>query len=266
MEGWISVHRKLADNHLWLCEPFTRGQAWVDMLMLANHADSFYYVRNIKVNIKRGQLGWSEPKLAERWKWSRTKVRKFLKDLEKEQQIIQHKNNVTQILTIVNYEQYQKKEQQLIQQKDSKKTARKQQENVNDNDNKDNNEKINTSDYELVKNQFNAICKKLPSVSALNDKRKSAIKKLLFDYSQETIAAVFKKANDSNFLTGATGTWRANFDFVIKADNFLKIQEGNYSNIPSPSHQIRNSNESISTGPVLLKPLKPTKETSIQPK
>ena len=119
MNGWIKIHRRLSDNPIWTCEPFTRGQAWIDLLMLANYEDSFFYVRNIKVDVKRGQVAWSEPKLAERWGWSRTKLRKFLKDLEKEQQLIQQKNNVTQIITIIKYEEYQNKEQQ----QDSRKTA-----------------------------------------------------------------------------------------------------------------------------------------------
>ena len=104
MEGWIKLHRKISDNRLWTCEPFTRGQAWIDLLLLASHQDSFFYVRGIKINVERGQLAWGEVKLSERWKWSRTKLRKFLKELEKEQQIIQQKNNVMQVVTIVNYD------------------------------------------------------------------------------------------------------------------------------------------------------------------
>jgi len=107
---------------LWLSEPFTKGQAWVDLIGLATFEYTYFYVRGVKVELERGQVGWSEPKLADRWKWSRTKLRKFLNDLEKEQQIIQQKNNVNQVITIVNYEIYQEKEQQSGQQKDSRKT------------------------------------------------------------------------------------------------------------------------------------------------
>lgn len=31
-KGWVSIHRQLCENDLWLSEPFTRGQAWVDMI------------------------------------------------------------------------------------------------------------------------------------------------------------------------------------------------------------------------------------------
>jgi hypothetical protein len=129
-QGWIKLYRQLQDNPLWFCEKFTRGQAWVDLLLLANHEESFFYKRGVKITVKRGQCARSEVELSDRWKWSRTKVRKFLKDLEKEQQIIQQKTNITQTLTIVNYDEYQKKEQQTGQQKNSKKTAEVQQKNT----------------------------------------------------------------------------------------------------------------------------------------
>lgn len=106
-EGWIKLHRKILDNQLWICEKFTRGQAWVDLILLANHEYGFFYKRGIKIELQRGQVGWSELALSARWMWSRTKLRKFLKELEKEQQIIQHKSKVTQVITIINYNSYQ---------------------------------------------------------------------------------------------------------------------------------------------------------------
>ncbi|HDY87095.1 MAG TPA: hypothetical protein ENH82_03145 [bacterium] len=107
MEGWIRLHRKLTLKDLWLAEPFTRGQAWVDMLLLANYEDGYIRVRGNKVPIKRGQLGWSEVKLAERWEWSRNKVRRFLAELKSAQQIEQQNTFITSIITVVNYELYQ---------------------------------------------------------------------------------------------------------------------------------------------------------------
>ena len=123
-KGWIQLHRKLTDNPLWTCEKFTRGQAWVDLLLLANHCDNYFYKRGVKIDVKRGQVGISEVGLADRWKWSRSKVKKFINDLEKEQQIVQQKSNVTQIVTILNYDVYQTKEQQTVQQKSNKRAAK----------------------------------------------------------------------------------------------------------------------------------------------
>lgn len=141
MEGWIKLHRGLLDNDLWRSEPFSRGQAWVDLLLLANHKESFFYKRGNKVIVKRGQVGRSSVELSDRWNWSRTKINKFLKDLQKEQQIILHKSTVTQLITIVNYDTYQEKEQQTGQQKDSRRTAEEQQKDTYKNDKKEKNDK-----------------------------------------------------------------------------------------------------------------------------
>jgi len=109
LKGYISIWRKLLDSEMWLSEPFTRGQAWVDMLMLANHKDGFIRVRGVRVAVKRGQIGWSQRSLANRWKWSRGKVLRFLSELasENEQKIVPQNNNVTSLITIVNYDMYQ---------------------------------------------------------------------------------------------------------------------------------------------------------------
>ena len=138
MEGYFSAYRRLLESPLWLSEKFTRGQAWIDLFGLANHQDGFIRVRGIKVDIKRGQIGWSEERLSKRWKWSRTKVRNFLKELENEQQIKQQKNNVTLLLSICNYEKYQNKNSR----KDNKRTAEEHQKDTNKNDK---NEKNNIS-------------------------------------------------------------------------------------------------------------------------
>jgi len=89
--GYIKLYRRLQSNKLWLSEPFSRGQAWVDMVLLANYKDGFMRKRGVRVDIQRGQLGWSERKLAERWQWSRGKVRRFLKELEKDENIVPNK-------------------------------------------------------------------------------------------------------------------------------------------------------------------------------
>ena len=67
MEGFVTIHRQIEENELWLMEPFTRGQAWVDLILLANFKESSFMIRGNLVVVKRGQLAWSEKKLAERW-------------------------------------------------------------------------------------------------------------------------------------------------------------------------------------------------------
>lgn len=140
--GWVTIHRKLVESDLWLAEPFTKGQAWADLIISANHTDGFFWVRGNRVVVKRGQIGWSELTMAARWKWSKNKVRRFLKWLETEQQIVQQKSSITTIISLINYDRYQSKEktkQQTIQQKDSRR-------NTNNNVNNENKMNIGEAD------------------------------------------------------------------------------------------------------------------------
>ena len=106
--GWVIIHRKIEENFLYFLEPFTKAQAWIDLILNANHKDTSINIRGNIIKIKRGQLGWSEVTMAKRWKWSKNKVRRFLKLLETEQQTIQQKyRSITTITTILNYNNYQ---------------------------------------------------------------------------------------------------------------------------------------------------------------
>jgi hypothetical protein len=108
MNNYFVINRKLFENELWIKEPFTRGQAWVDLFGNANFKDGGFWVRGNYIGIKRGQIGWSEITMSVRWKWSRNKVRRFLKWLEMKQQIEQQKKfKITTIITICNYNKYQ---------------------------------------------------------------------------------------------------------------------------------------------------------------
>ena len=147
MEGWISLHRQISENDLWLAEPFSKGQAWVDLILLANHKDNSFFKRGIRIIVKRGQVAWSEKALSARWKWSRNKVRKFLELLIFEHQILVSKSNVTQIITIKKYEDYQSTRHQ----KDTKKTPERHQKDTNNNVNNINS---NNSNELYVENKF----------------------------------------------------------------------------------------------------------------
>jgi hypothetical protein len=106
--GWVRINRSLTDSGFWLSEPFTKSQAWVDLFVNANHKDGTIWLVGTEIKVKRGQIAWSEVTMSKRWKWSRNKVRRFLKWLSDDgktiQQTIQQR---TTILTLVNYEKWQ---------------------------------------------------------------------------------------------------------------------------------------------------------------
>lgn len=127
------------DNPLYLSEPFTRMQAWIDLLLLANHKEGFFYVRGNKVVVGRGQVGTSSRTLASRWQWSRGKVERFLKDLENDNQIEPQKNNVITLISICNYDDYQNTEPQTEPQTSRRQTTDEPQTDRNKNDKKEKN-------------------------------------------------------------------------------------------------------------------------------
>ena len=87
-DGWIKIWRKLADSPMWLEEPFSKGQAWVDLLMLATSSDHMSRYKGKNKQYKAGTVHFSLRFLANRWRWSRNKVYRFIERLQKEQMIV----------------------------------------------------------------------------------------------------------------------------------------------------------------------------------
>lgn len=74
-ESWIKVFRNIEKSWLWEERPFSRGQAWIDLLLLAKFRDgSFINRRGNLVDAKKGHVYRSISSLADRWGWSRKKA------------------------------------------------------------------------------------------------------------------------------------------------------------------------------------------------
>lgn len=131
--GWIKLHRKIFDNPMYFSEPFTRMQAWIDLLLLANHSGQYFFIRGNRIDVKRGEVAHSMESLAQRWKWSRGKVLRYISQLENSQMIVQQKSHVITKLSITNYNTYQSDGttdsttdgQQTVQQTDTNKNDKK---------------------------------------------------------------------------------------------------------------------------------------------
>lgn len=113
MNGWIKLDRQILDNPMWKKEPFTMGQAWVDLLLMANHEDKKVLLNGEWIIVKRGQMHTSILKLSDRWKWSRGKTKRFLDVLEMDNMVnvecsVGGTTNGTTI-TIVKYDFFQSK-------------------------------------------------------------------------------------------------------------------------------------------------------------
>lgn len=135
-QGWIKLYRKIAEDDLWFAERFTRAQAWIDLLLLANHRPRTIFIRGVEIFINRGQLAYSKKNLAKRWRWNGRTVTKFLDSCVRRGKIQVKTSNVTTSIKIINYDKYQGNGDQSTQQIHTKAHTNKNDKNISNNDKK----------------------------------------------------------------------------------------------------------------------------------
>jgi hypothetical protein len=88
--------------------------------------------------------------------------------------------------------------------------------------------------YAAIMDAYNTICTSLTAIKTMNDKRKQAVKtRFLQDFhgDMREVQAFFRKVAASDFLCGRNErSWTANFDWLMKSSNAVKVLEGNYDN------------------------------------
>ena len=127
-EGWVKTYRSLTDHWVWQDKPFSKGQAWMDLLLMVNHSEKKILIDGKLENVERGQTVSSIRKLCDRWGWSNTKVKNFLKMLENDSMIHVKSDTKKTVITIVNYSVYQDSENEkttLKRQSSDTKTSQK---------------------------------------------------------------------------------------------------------------------------------------------
>ena len=153
-QGWICLYRSLQNHWLWEDTPFSRGQAWIDLLLMAKHAPQEFLDRTGKViNGEVGCIYRSERFLAERWGWSRNKTSYFLKNLASCGMIIISKKRASRntSIFIVNYEEYQKSALGKEPVKSQKSTSGEPVENIYNNvNNHNNNKNIYAQNFRII--------------------------------------------------------------------------------------------------------------------
>lgn len=106
--GYIKIDRKLLDSPLWADKPFAEGQAWIDLLLLADYETKCKKWKGATTVFKRGSVNTSMQLLAERWGWSRSRTRTFMDKLINAERIsIETHNRQRTVITILKYDVYQ---------------------------------------------------------------------------------------------------------------------------------------------------------------
>ena len=240
-QGWITLHRSLLDNFLWEDKPFTKGQAWVDLLLNANHEDKKIMFDGSVVEVKRGEKITSIRQLSERWGWSTTKTKKFLNVLQSEKMLTYFSNSKKTTYTVVNYNKYQdlnnSKSNTEVTQKKHRSNTEVTQKNTNNNDNNDNNDnKIinilsNDKIFVVLLQKWNSLPDVIPKISTLkkDTQRYKMLSQRLNEYGQGKVIEAINNIHNSPWLLGKNNRgWVATFDWFVRPNNFVKVLEGNY--------------------------------------
>lgn len=106
-QGWIKLDRQITDNFLWESRPFSHGQAWIDLLLMANREDRKRIFNGEIVELKAGTVYTSILQLSHRWGWNRKKTTAFLELLEKEGMVTTKRTTQGTTLTIENWDKFQ---------------------------------------------------------------------------------------------------------------------------------------------------------------
>lgn len=251
-QGWISLNRELMNHWVWDCE-FSAGQAWVDLLLYANHSQVKLMIKGQLIEVNRGQQARSELTLSKAWKWSRNKVRRFLKNLEKDGMIEIKSGHLTTVITICNYDSFQSndtagdtsKGQQSKQQKDNTRYTNNNVNNEN-NENKENSGKqvLPPCPHQEVINIWSEVMsdQRQPRVwdgqrkANLANRWKECFKIMKSDnsgplYTDKDTGLEFWRSffiymRSSDFLINDCKPF--GLDWIVNKANFTKIFEGNY--------------------------------------
>ena len=239
--GWIKLHRSFAqwewynDSHM--------VHLFLHLILNANHRETSWK----GIIIQKGQLIVGRRQLSAETGISENTVRTCIKRLKSTHELTSKSTNQFTILTICKYDFYQSvfdEAHQLINQQTHQQTTSNPpttHQQLTTNKNNKNSKNIRSSsttphDFDFLKffEFFHSACPNLPRVMVQSDARKKLLAARLSEFGEEKLRLVFTLAGESDFLNGKNDkNWSADFDWILKPANFIKILENKYRNKPS---------------------------------
>lgn len=204
--------------------------------------------------VERGSLVSSIGRLALETGLTEQEVKTALKHLKKTGEVTSKATSKFTVFTVVKYNQYQADNQQLTseqpadnQQVTNEQPAANQQVTTIEEGKKEKREerkkgkreeekeaappKAEPIPYSMIRELYNSVCGSYPRLAKLSEARKKAIAARFHSgYTLEDFKKMFQKAEESDFLKGKNDrNWSADFDWMIRDANMVKILEGKYN-------------------------------------
>lgn len=258
-EGWIKLHRKLLDSQVFQSEGLLK--VWIWCLLKANHKDNWVSVKTgrgiTEVLVRRGQFIFGRETASKELKMAPRTVYDRMQKLARMQNLAIQPATHYSIVTIQNYNHYQKSE---IINPTSNPTPNQHPTNTNKNDdNKNNNlyaddnlqaskegedlSSLNSGNGKLTPEDihclYKKLCPNLPQVRELTRERRTKVLARIKAHPELKFwREVLEMANQSYIppTDGHPNGWKPDFDYLIRNDtNLIKVLEGKFLQKPKSS-------------------------------
>lgn len=240
--GVFAVSRGVFDHPLFASrKPFTRLEAWIWLISEANWKPRPVLICGKITTLQRGQLSHSLRFLAKKWMWEKDAVARFLTCLKTETMIETQTATGQIVLTICNYNEYQKVSlpKRDIDATQTATAARQQRDKEESIEYIESITKEEGTSLQDAISAYNESANRVgwPQVQRLTPSRKSNLRARLVECDGiQGWRMALDKAEASDFLTGRSGggnghqNWTMTFDFLVKSSSFTKLMEGSYDN------------------------------------
>ena len=118
---WIKLYRTLLDKG-WSNRPDYVAM-WTHILLAANHREKEYFWNGKTIKLQPGQFITGRKSLSEKTGIHESKVERILNVFESEQQIEQRKTSTSRLISILNWGEFQKREQPFEQRVNNERTT-----------------------------------------------------------------------------------------------------------------------------------------------
>lgn len=242
MSSWVKVSRKLLTSAIASKPEYLA--VWMHLILTASYKPGEVLVGHQVVRLNAGQLVFGRVKFAQQIGVSEHTLRMALKSLETLQQITIKSETKFSIITVVNWAKYQTDSPANHQQAASNQPTSHHNKEVLELQEEDQKpcgpqaapRKRDQVPYDEIKNIYNEICPPtFPACVVMSDKRKRQIKKMaeieFLDSRPFTKGIDVWRQYFTDCLTNPhwcgqnEKNWRADFDFVTRPENAIKIME-----------------------------------------
>jgi hypothetical protein len=247
MAGFVKLHRAVRGTAI--AQHPEYFAAWVHILCMATHKTRQQVVGTKIVDLKPGDLVFGRHKFSATTGISENKVRSALKVMTGLGMITSKSHSKFSVISITNWVKYQDQSPANNQQTTSKPPASNHEQECIKNGLRMSKDKTPVSPggdgvpFQKIIDLYHEHLPMLARVVNINDTRKRAMKarwsetvnvpdgKDVITMKCNTMdfwQRYFRRASGQPFLTGDTTEWAADFDFLTKKNNFIKVIENKY--------------------------------------